>query len=164
MTTFFQAISQALTDSNKRINVDITGLEGGRIKVVMSANLGPTPAKASEAECKLRAAIAKPLLLSGTPEEVEGALFERVRTHAEVVNHGMSALDEIRKLSEAAISHAKTPAAKQATPKAPAAAADAEDDEADGDDTGNVTPAAQKAEAAAQTPAPAPFANLAEQF
>ncbi|MDF5950309.1 PRTRC system protein E [Pseudomonas aeruginosa] len=116
MHTFFTAISQALTDSNKRINIDVSGLEGGRVKVVLSANIGPTPAKASEAEIKLRAAIAKPMMLSGTPEEVETALFERVRSHAEVVNHGMSALDEIRKLSEAAVQAAKP------APSAPTAA------------------------------------------
>ncbi|HDV4149509.1 TPA: hypothetical protein ACRXVT_001824 [Pseudomonas aeruginosa] len=42
MNTFFTAISQALTDSNKRINIDVSGLEGGRVKVVLSANIGPT--------------------------------------------------------------------------------------------------------------------------
>ncbi|MCK1884738.1 hypothetical protein MX648_18070, partial [Pseudomonas aeruginosa] len=68
MNTFFTAISQALTDSNKRINIDVSGLEGGRVKVVLSANIGPTPAKASEAEIKLRAAIAKPMMLSGTAD------------------------------------------------------------------------------------------------
>lgn len=45
MHTFFTAISQALTDSNKRINIDVSGLEGGRVKVVLSANIGPTPCK-----------------------------------------------------------------------------------------------------------------------
>lgn len=67
MNTFFTAISQALTDSNKRINIDVSGLEGGRVKVVLSANIGPTPAKASEAEIKLRAAIAKPMIADSTP-------------------------------------------------------------------------------------------------
>ncbi|EPJ2933969.1 PRTRC system protein E [Pseudomonas aeruginosa] len=164
MNTFFTAISQALTDSNKRINIDVSGLEGGRVKVVLSANIGPTPAKASEAEIKLRAAIAKPMMLSGTPEEVETALFERVRSHAEVVNHGMTALDEIRKLSEAAVQAAKP------APSAPTAAkgnsAAAEDDSDDSDLESGSEPATKPpaSPAPSQAAAPAPFANLAERF
>ncbi|MFJ2456662.1 PRTRC system protein E [Pseudomonas protegens] len=164
MNTFFTAISQALTDSSKRINIDISGLEGGRVKVVLSANIGPTPAKASEAEIKLRAAIAKPMMLSGTPEEVEAALFERVRSHAEVVNHGMSALDEIRKLSEAAMQAAKPAPSTPTTAKGNSVPA--EDDNADSELESGSEPAtkASTTPAPAQAASPAPFANLAERF
>lgn len=104
------------------------------------------------------------MMLSGTPEEVETALFERVRSHAEVVNHGMSALDEIRKLSEAAVQASKP------APSAPTAAkgnsAAAEDDSDDSDLESGSEPATKPSASPApsQAAAPAPFANLAERF
>ncbi|HHH9441213.1 TPA: PRTRC system protein E [Pseudomonas aeruginosa] len=152
-TTFFTAVSKALTDSNKRISIDLSGLDGGRVKVIVSANIGITPENATDAEKKLRAAIAKPLVLSGTPEEVEAALYARVSAHTEVVNAGMSALDEIRKLGEAAVQAAKPaakPAAKVPQPSAtPAQQRDEEElDDTDLEEGADGVPAAHAAPAA----------------
>lgn len=124
--TFFTAISQAVTGANKRINVDIEGLSEGRIKVLLSANLGPTPENACDSEIKLRAAIAMPLLVSGTAEEVEAALYQRVRSHALAINEGAAMLEQIRSLGSKAVEEAK-----QSSIKAPVAVSKGEDDEAD---------------------------------
>jgi PRTRC genetic system protein E len=164
--TFFTAASKALTDSSKHLNIDITGLEGGRIKVTLSANIGVTPESASPAEKKLRAAIAKPMVLSGTPDEVEAALYARVSAHAEVVSTGMSALDEIRKLSAAAVEAAK-PNKSAAKPVQPPANAASQGDDDDLDDAelndGEDTAPAAEAAPVAQVENGA-FASLAGKF
>lgn len=164
--TFFTAVSQALTDSSKHLNIDIAGLEGGRIKVTLSANIGVTPESASPAEKKLRAAIAKPMVLSGTPEEVETALYARVSAHAEVVNTGLSALDEIRKLSAAAVEAAKPSksAAKPVQPPA-SAASQGDDDDVEDDELNGGADSAPAAESAPVAPADnGAFASLAGKF
>ncbi|HGN1512438.1 MULTISPECIES: PRTRC system protein E [Pseudomonas] len=163
--TFFTAVSQALTDSSKHLNIDIAGLEGGRIKVTLSANIGVTPESASPAEKKLRAAIAKPMVLSGTPEEVETALYARVSAHAEVVNTGLSALDEIRKLSAAAVEAAK-PSKSAAKPvQPPASAASQGDDDVEDDELNGGADSAPAAEAAPVAPVEnGAFASLAGKF
>lgn len=152
--TFFTAVSQAVAMSKQRINVDIEGLGDGRIKVLLSANLGPTPESASASEVQLRAALAKPLLVSGTPEEVEEALHERVKAHAAVLNEGESLLEQIRSLGAKAMAERKG--------DAPATAAQPEEDDDVEEERGDSKPVAQQTTPAPA--APAAFDSLAELF
>ncbi|HHG4594546.1 PRTRC system protein E [Pseudomonas aeruginosa] len=153
--TFFTAVSQAVAMSKQRINVDIEGLGDGRIKVLLSANLGPTPENASASEVQLRAALAKPLLVSGTPEEVEEALHERVKAHAAVINEGASLLEQIRSLG------AKAMAERKGGAPATAAQPEEEDDDVE-EERGDSKPVAQQTTPAPA--APAAFDSLAELF
>ncbi|MBB3105262.1 hypothetical protein [Azomonas macrocytogenes] len=121
--SFFAAISQAVNGTDRRIHIDLQGLADGRIKVLLSADLGPTPDTASNTEVQLRAALAKPLLVSGTPAEVEAALSERVCTHTAALNEGTRLLDEIRVLGSQALADAKK--ARDPKPKALATQNDA---------------------------------------
>ncbi|MCG8911015.1 PRTRC system protein E [Pseudomonas sp. DP-17] len=153
-TTFFSAVAPAVANAKQRITVDIEGLGEGRIKVLLSANLGPTPEKATDAEAALRAALAKPLVVAGTPAEVEAALLDRVTHHVQAVNEGSAMLEQIRSLGAQAIAAVQKPATK---PAAPVEASDEDDDEA-----GDSQPPA--AEHTQQPAAPAPFDNLAASF
>lgn len=157
-TTFFAAVAPAVANAKQRITVDIEGLGEGRIKVLLSANLGQTPEKATDAEAALRAALSKPLVVAGTPAEVEAALLDRVTHHVQVVNEGSAMLEQIRSLGAQAIAAVQKPATKSAAPSAaPDEAADVDDDEA-----GEPQPPA--AEHTQQPAAPAPFDNLASLF
>lgn len=128
MTTFLQSVGAVLTTGLKA-TVELHGLGDGKIKLLYTPDIGPTPENASEAVVQLRSAIAKPMVVSGTPEEIEEAFAELIASKSAVVRRGLSALDEIERLANKAVEEAKSkPAAKAA---APASSPDESEDDAD---------------------------------
>lgn len=128
--TFLQAIGSVLTNGLKA-TVELHGIGEGKIKLVYTPDIGPIPEKASDSEVKLRAAIAKPMVVSGTPLEIEEAFKGLIDTKAAVVGRGLSALDEMERLASAAVAAAKGAATATAAPAQPTPS----DDDDGGDDT-----------------------------
>lgn len=134
MTTFFQSIAAGLTGQNQSLNIDVQGLGDGQLKLLISANLGPIPENADTQETKLRVALSRPLIVTGTPEQIEEGLASRLASHAQAVNEGLSMLDEIRSIGAEAVAQAKGKTKQEAT------AASSGATEADGEaDTAAVT-------------------------
>lgn len=133
MNTFLQSVGAVLTTGLKA-TVELHGLGDGKIKLLYTPDIGPTPEKSSEAVVQLRSAIAKPMVVSGTPEEIEEAFAELIVSKAAVVRRGLSALDEIERLATKAVDEAKSKPAAKAASTAPAVGESKDhDDEADSD-------------------------------
>lgn len=111
--TFLQAIGSALT-SGLKASIEATGMGDGKIKLVYTPDIGETPENASDAVTQLRSAIEKPMVLIGTPNEVEEAFSQRIVEKSAVVSRGLSALDEIDRLVAAAVDEAKASRAVKA--------------------------------------------------
>ncbi|MCU9528511.1 PRTRC system protein E [Pseudomonas mosselii] len=144
MNTFLQSVGAVLTTGLKA-TVQLEGLADGNIKLIYTPEIGPTPENASEAVVQLRAAISKPMVVSGAPAEIEEAFANLIASKAAVVARGLSALDEIERLANAAVGEAK--AKPSATPPTAPHASDDDDDD-DGDEG--------EAEASAINPSSAP--------
>ncbi|QHF00644.1 PRTRC system protein E (plasmid) [Pseudomonas cannabina pv. alisalensis] len=128
MNTFLQSVGAVLTTGLKA-TIELHGLGDGKIKLLFTPDIGPTPENSTEAVVQLRSAIAKPMVVSGTPEEIEEAFAELIASKSAVVRRGLSALDEIERLANKAVEEAKSkPAAKAATP---APSGDESEDDAD---------------------------------
>ncbi|UHH01010.1 hypothetical protein [Pseudomonas sp. 7-41] len=127
-STFFSVMAAALAGTQHRVNVAIETASAEALKVMITADLGPTPEKASEHEVQLRAAMCRPLILVGSAVEIEEALMKRLTQHVQALNEGVSLLDEIRSIGATVQAKAATPATEQ--PAAPDADADAEDGDA----------------------------------
>jgi len=107
-TTFLQSVGAVLTNGLKAV-VEINGIGEGKIKLVYSPEIGAAPDNASDEVIKLRSAISRPLIITGTPEEVETAFVQKIGESARAVTRGLSALDEIERLSVAALAAARSP-------------------------------------------------------
>lgn len=127
MKSFLQSVGAVLTTGLKA-SIQIEGLGNGAVKLIYTPEIGPTPENASEAVIQLRAAISKPMVVSGTPEEIESAFADLIANKAAVVGRGLGALDEIERLASKAVDEAKAKHAGK-----PAAAPVGRDDD-DGDE------------------------------
>lgn len=125
-STFFSVMATALAGTQHRLNVAIESAPAEALKVMITADLGPTPEKASEHEVQLRAAMCRPLILVGSAVEIEEALMKRLTQHVQALNEGVSLLDEIRSIGATVQAKAATPAIEQAA----STDLDSEDDEA----------------------------------
>jgi PRTRC genetic system protein E len=127
--TFFTSIASAVT-SHGRINIEATGAGEGRVRLVLSANLGPVEDNASDEIKQVHALMTRPLVATGTPEELEAALTAKLAQISAVVAEGTATLVALRQIREQASSKAVT-APVPATPAttAPAPAEDASEDE-----------------------------------
>lgn len=130
-STFFSVMAAALAGTQHRVNVAIETASADALKVMITADLGPTPEKASEHEVQLRAAMCRPLILVGSAVEIEEALMKRLTQHVQALNEGVSLLDEIRSIGATVQAKAATPATEQ--PVAPDLDADADADAEEGD-------------------------------
>ncbi|MGQ3825472.1 hypothetical protein [Pseudomonas alliivorans] len=130
-STFFSVMAAALAGTQHRVNVAIEAASADALKVMITADLGPTPEKASEHEVQLRAAMCRPLILVGSAVEIEEALMKRLTQHVQALNEGVSLLDEIRSIGATVQAKAAAPATEQ--PATPAHDADADAD-ADAED------------------------------
>lgn len=124
-TTFLMALATALSGTQHRLNVAIESAPNDGVKVLVTADLGPTPEKATEAEAQLRAAMCRPLIVSGSAADVDAALVHRLTKHVRGLDEGQSLLDEIRQIG--AEVRNKAPEASSVAPSAPA------DDDSDDD-------------------------------
>ena len=126
--TFLQVIGEALS-AGQNAGIEVQGLGAGKMRLVYTPRIGETPEGASAEVVALRAAIATPFVVTGTAEEIEQAFSARIHEKAAVVNRGLSALDEIDRLANAAKANAKGSAKGAASP-APNAQG-SEDDESE---------------------------------
>lgn len=128
--TFFTSIASAVT-AQGRINIEASGAGEGRVRLVLSANLGPVEDNASDEIKQVHALMTRPLVATGTPEELEAALSAKLASLSAVVAEGTATLEALRQIREQASSKAVTAPAPAATPAAtaPAPAEDASEDE-----------------------------------
>ncbi|MBW5415870.1 PRTRC system protein E [Pseudomonas sp. MAG002Y] len=128
--TFFTSIATAVT-AQGRINIEASGAGEGRVRLVLSANLGPVEDNASDEIKQVHALMTRPLVATGTPEELEAALSAKLASLSAVVAEGTATLEALRQIREQASSKAVTAPAPAATPAAtaPAPAEDASEDE-----------------------------------
>jgi hypothetical protein len=105
---------------------------------MVQAKLAPVPTTASAETRQLYAAVSAPLVVIGTPEEVEKALLERISQHQAKVSVGISALDQINEIAQKAVAAAAGNPAKTtasvATSKVPPESAHTQGTEDDVDD------------------------------
>lgn len=128
-STFFSVMAAALAGTQHRVNVTIETASADALKVMITADLGSTPEKASEHEVQLRAAMCRPLILVGSAVEIEEALMKRLTQHVQALNEGVNLLDEIRSIGATVQAKAAAPATEQ--PATPALDADADADAED---------------------------------
>lgn len=156
--SILHAVASALS-AGQSARIDVSGLGDGKVKVIYTPQIGETPEGASQEVINLRAAIARPFVVTGTASEIKDAFAARLQEKAAVVSRGLNALDEIDRLAQAARSTSKPAAAA-----APAQASVATDDDEERDDEnaegGAAAPAGTAAEAAPQQKP----TSIAEQF
>lgn len=156
--SILHAVASALS-AGQSARIDVSGLGDGKVKVIYTPQIGETPEGASQEVINLRAAIARPFVVTGTAGEIKDAFAARLQEKAAVVSRGLNALDEIDRLAQAARSTSKPAAAA-----APAQASVATDDDEERDDEsaegGAAAPAGTAAEAAPQQKP----TSIAEQF
>ena len=99
--TILHALASALS-AGQSARIDVSGLGDGKVKVVYTPQIGETPEGASQEIINLRAAIARPFIVTGTASEIEEVFEARLQEKATVVSRGMNALDEIDRLAQAA--------------------------------------------------------------
>ncbi|EPJ5561935.1 PRTRC system protein E [Pseudomonas aeruginosa] len=156
--SILHAVASALS-AGQSARIDVSGLGDGKVKVIYTPQIGETPEGASQEVINLRAAIARPFVVTGNASEIKDAFAARLQEKAAVVSRGLNALDEIDRLAQAARSTSKPAAAA-----APAQASVATDDDEERDDEsaegGAAAPAGTAAEAAPQQKP----TSIAEQF
>lgn len=93
--TLFTRLSQISSGEGTSIGIEMLGGKDGQVKVRISPELGPTPANATEEEAQLRALMAAPLTLMGTPEEIDDLLTKRLSERAPIQASGAEALNSL---------------------------------------------------------------------
>ncbi len=78
-------MAAALAGTQHRVNVAIENASADALKVMITADLGPTPEKASEPEVQLRAAMCRPLILVGSALEIEEGENRRVQNRTSLL-------------------------------------------------------------------------------
>lgn len=131
--SLFQTLAALSNRLGDRIHMEMTTIEDGQYRVMVTPDLGATPANAGAEETELRAALSAPLTITGTPQEIDALLTEHVQRRAPAQQAGAEALATLEDRIRAAASKAKPEAGKaksggkasaspQATePEAPAA-------------------------------------------
>ncbi|WP_434141296.1 PRTRC system protein E (plasmid) [Pseudomonas luteola] len=138
--TFFTSIASAVT-AQGRINIEASGAGEGRVRLVLSANLGPAEDNASDEIKQVHALMTRPLVATGTPEELETALTAKLAQMSAVVAEGTATLEALRQIREQASS--KAVAAPAPVPTTPAATAPAPAEDASEDERESVTSPAE---------------------
>jgi len=107
-TTFLTTLANALAGTKHRLDMTVESSSATGLKILITANLGPTPEKASAAEAQLRAAMCRPLIITGSAEDVEADLVKRLTHHVRALDQGQSLLDEILQIGSEVRANAKT--------------------------------------------------------
>lgn len=150
-SSIFQLVTNAFAQSTSKVSFDIQGQGNGQVKVVLTAKLGPVSDKASKEEKALHAAVATPLVVVGSPGDVEAALVGRLDGFVEQVTIGTVALEQVRDLASKAVAAATSK--KGSSSKAPAPSA--EESEVESDDDEGDAPSAVVTSAVAPAVSPA---------
>lgn len=157
----FEWLSQCL-GSGERLRLEITR-EGESLSVLAQPVLKTAPPNLDEKRQPLRAALAHPLWLTGTPDQLDRELLpEALRTYADrrqtlqVAASEWDALDDAIRRAQQAVQTQRQKAAKQnirVPPHRPAAAPeDISDTAAEGEGTANATSPAVTPPTAATNP------------
>ena len=112
--SLFAKIAQLSSRKGDRISFEVSFLGNNEIRVMATPDLGPTPSNATDEEVELRAALASPLTITGTPEEVDTLLTEHLMRRQAVQREGVTALASL----EARIKQASEKAGKADPTKA----------------------------------------------
>lgn len=114
---FFEKLSSIFQGEGTRLVCEVVEAGSGEITVRITPDLGATPSNASEEEANLRALLAVPMTLTGTPAEVDGMLDEHLSKRAPIQKSGSDALaglaSKVAKATEAANSAKPKAAPKQ---------------------------------------------------
>ena len=127
--TFFTAAASAISSNpNKRILIEVAGAGEGRIRVIITPDVGEVPDDASSEMAQVYALMARPLVVTGKPEEVESALAAKLAVMELAHTEGDETLMALRQIKEQAKADAAKAKATPATVQAD------ESDEEDGPD------------------------------
>lgn len=102
-SNFFETLASAINGEGKSLDVKVVGLAGGQLKVIVSADIGPIPKNAPEAEQLLYGAIATPLVIRGTGAEIDQAFAQRLSAHRAAIDPAEAALARIREMTDSAL-------------------------------------------------------------
>ncbi|GAB3385756.1 hypothetical protein [Azotobacter armeniacus] len=119
--SFFSAVASAVagTEPGKRLFIEAVGAGDGKIRLILTADVGQVPDDAAPEVAQVYALMARPLVVVGTPAEVEAALASKLGQMRDRLDEGNEVLEELRQLK----AQAKSGAAKEAsTPPKPAEA------------------------------------------
>jgi len=150
----FEWLSRSL-EPGERLRLDIAR-EGGNLSVLMQPLLKTAPPNLDDERQQLRAALAHPLWLTGTPDQLDRELPEALRAYAhqrqtlQAAASAWDALDDAIRRAQQAVQTQRQKAAKQNTrvpPGGPAAAPE---------DTGKAAAAEEEGTANATSPAVTP--------
>lgn len=117
--SFFSAVANAVAgaEPGKRLFIEAVGTGDGKIRLILTADVGQVPNDATPEMAQVYALMARPLVVVGTPAEMEAALAGKLGQMRERLDEGNEVLDALRQLKE----QAKSSAAKAAsTPPKPA--------------------------------------------
>jgi len=114
--SFFSAVASAVaTEPGKRLFIEAVGAGDGKIRLILTADVGQVPNDATPEVAKVYALMARPLVVAGTPEDVEAALAGQLGQMRERLDAGNEVLEELRQLkAQAKSSAAKAPGKAQA--------------------------------------------------
>jgi PRTRC genetic system protein E len=156
----FEWLSRSL-EPGERLRLEIAR-EGESLSVLAQPVLKTAPPNWDEERQQLRAALAHPLWLTGTPDQLDRELPEALRTYADrrqtlqAAASEWDALDDAIRRAQQAVQTQRQKAAKQNTrvpPHGPAAAPeDISDTAAEGEGTANATSPAVTPPTAATNP------------
>ncbi len=83
MNTLLNALTPILNTPNAKVSMDITpAATPGELQVIVRPFVGPVSDKATEELRQLKAALAQPIKVVGTPEDIEAALAQAVEEQA----------------------------------------------------------------------------------
>lgn len=156
----FEWLSQCL-GPGERLRLEIVR-EGESLSILVQPVLKTAPSNLDDERQQLRAALAHPLWLTGTPDQLDRELPEALRTYADrrqtlqVAASEWDALDDAIRRAQQAVQTQRQKAAKQNTrvpPHGPAVAPeDISDTAAEGEGTANATSPAVTPPTAATNP------------
>ncbi|SEJ44218.1 PRTRC system protein E [Azotobacter beijerinckii] len=114
--SFFSAVASAVaTEPGKRLFIEAVGAGDGNIRLILTADVGQVPNDATPEMAQVYALMARPLVVVGSPAEVEAALAGKLSQMRERLDEGNEVLDALRQLkAQAKSSAAKAPSKAQA--------------------------------------------------
>jgi PRTRC genetic system protein E len=106
--SFFSAVANAVAgaEPGKRLFIEAVGAGDGKIRLILTADVGQVPNDATPEVAQVYALMARPLVVVGTPAEVEAALAGKLGQMRERLDEGNEVLDALRQLKEQAKSSA----------------------------------------------------------
>ncbi|CAM3781713.1 hypothetical protein VRRI112168_00135 [Vreelandella rituensis] len=127
--SLFALLSQVMSRHGDKLSVNISTTKEGadpELRLIISANLGPTSKDATEQEAQRRASLAMPLVIQGTAADCEYELKAHINKYARHVDETAASILRMQQAKSAA-DNAKPAPKPKASPKQKAS----QDDEPD---------------------------------